>query len=274
VRGIAARLLRGFVGGSAARIAPAGAPGLAAWSASGARAPGAFDAWVRADGEEAVRVNPAGTRAIVGGLDGTRLAYTELRHGASSIRVVDTATGDRVALPAGVNTGRSEWAPSLSGDRLLFGRVRRRSSEERVLLADLAAGGVRVLAHAKGDAYVQPGKVAGDFAVWVRCRDGRRCRVVRRNLATGATVEIPNPGRRAQFAPSLTAGGTVYFAEASRLLCGRRLGLWRYAAGVRTLLARLPRGTDVARTDAGGGVLRYDRYDCAAGTARIGSLAG
>jgi hypothetical protein len=179
-----------------------------------------------------------------------------------------------VALPAGVNTRRSEWAPSLSGDRLLFGRVHRRTSAERVLLADLDDGDVRVLARAQGDAYVQPGKVAGDFAVWVRCRDGRRCRVVRRNLANGATVEIPNPGRRAQFAPSVTAGGTVYFAEASRLLCGRRVRLWRYTGGVRTLLAALPPGTDVARTDAGGGVLLYDRYDCGDGTARIASLAG
>jgi hypothetical protein len=276
VRGVAARLLRGIPRGVASTIFPTGADGYRAWSASSDAAPLHFDAYVSTPGETPVRVNPGGTQAHVGDIDGTTLVYSERRGRRGDVKLYDLVAGPTAQPPAGINTKADEWAPSLSGDRLLFGRAS--GSTERILLADLGTGAIRKLDSARGSRYVQPGRVSGNYAVWIRCRRSRRCSLFRHDLATGTTLRLPNPRGRAQYAASVTDDGTVYFVESRHVLCGARASLWRYRDGVRTRLLALPGGRDVATTDPvanldGTTTLVYDRIVCGTWRSHLAELS-
>jgi hypothetical protein len=265
IRGVAARLLRRIPRGVASTIFPTGAGGYRAWSASSDLAPLHFHAYVSAPGETPVRVNPGGTQAHVGDIDGTTLVYSERRGRTGDVKLYDLVTRTTAPPIEGINTKADEWAPSLSGDRLLFGRAS--GSTERILLADLGTGAIRKLDAARGAGHVQPGRVSGAYAVWIRCRRSSRCALFRRDLATGKTLRLPNPRNRAQYAASVTDDGTVYFVESKHVLCGARASLWRYRDGVRTRLLALPDGRDVATTDPvanldGTTTLVYDRIVC------------
>jgi hypothetical protein len=264
IEGVAARLLRGIPRGLGSTIYPTGSGGYRAWSASTDLAPLHFNAYVSAPGETPVRINPTGTQAYTGDIDGTTLVYSERRARRGEVKLYDLVA-ETTAEPPGINTKADEWAPSLSGDRLLFGRAS--GSTERILLADLGTGAIRELDSARGVRYVQPGNVSGDYAVWIRCPRSIHCSAFRRDLVSGTTLRLPNPRARAQYAVSVTEDGTVYFVQSRHVLCGGRASLWRYRDGVRTRLLALPDGRDVATTDPvanldGTTTLVYDRIVC------------
>lgn len=246
---------------------PAAAPGYLAWSQSSSRER-PFNLLVRPAGGTRFRVNPAGTSGFLGSIDGTTLAYNQVRQ-KGDVKLFHLITRTHIDPPPGVNTTAHESAVFLSGSWLLFRRSPKvfRTHQE-IILFNLTTGEQRILATGDGRRkYAQSGTVAGDFVTWLKCRSFSRCDVFRYHIPTGTTVAVPNPRARAQYAAAVTGDGTVYFAESTNLDCGKDVGIWRYTpTGGRERLARLPRGRDAGKmsplVEAGAVTLFFDVYDC------------
>lgn len=101
--------------------------------------------WARAlDGGEAFRVNPPGTVAFTGGIEGSILVYQVAGPDENpDLAMVDLATGAELDVPEGINTRRGEGSPSISGDHILFGRFARGASS--VILFDTTTGASEVI---------------------------------------------------------------------------------------------------------------------------------
>jgi hypothetical protein len=213
------------------------------------------------------RVNPRGTYAATGGLDGSRLVLQLIRGGLSDIAVVDLPGRRLRLLPPSIDTRLWEWRPSLSGRWLLFGRIDYRSRTYATLLADLRTQHVVELDSVTGHgAYAAPGQVNGGFAVWMSCPDNV-CNVYRYDIRRRTTLELPDPGRYRhwQFGPSVTSDGTVYFGRA--LLGCSQISLMRFRNGRVTRLLRLPEGVAFQYSYAfgrpgGAADVYFDRVGC------------
>ena len=126
------------------------------------------------------------------------------------------------------------------------------------------------------DPYAQPGNVAGNFAVWFRCYGGTRCRTFLYDIGAKTTTKLGNPNRRAQYAPAVTADGTVYLVEAGNAFCHDvRSRVFRYELGQpREGILTMPHNRDPAIMSAlvhgdGSTTLYFDRYNCSAFTSDI-----
>ena len=246
---------------------PAAAPGYLAWSQSSSRQR-PFNLFVRPTGGTRFRVNPAGTQGFMGSIDGTTLAYNQATP-FGDVKFFDLAIRIHSDPPPGVNTAAHESGISLSGSWLLFRRSAKAfGTFQEIILFNLTTGEQRILATGDGRRkYAQPGTVAGDFVTWLKCRNPGRCGVFRYHIPTAATVSVPNPRARAQYAAAVTADGSVYFAESTNINCGQDVGIWRYTStGGRKRLARLPGGRDAAKmsplVEAGKVRLFFDVFDC------------
>ena len=248
---------------------PAASAGWLTWAEASVKRR-QYNVVAQPQGGERFRVNPSGTEGFPGSIDGTRLVYNQLDGKKGDIVFFDLQARTQ-STPSGVNTPAHESAPSVSGNWLLY----RRSSgvyrgTQSILLRNLSSGEERLLGtgnNAKG--YAQPGTVQGDFASWYKCRGYENCTVFRYQISTGATTPVPNPGPRAQYAPSVLSDGTVFFVESSNLYCGKKVAtLWRFtASGSRERIGSLPRGEDPAKSspvDNGDGTatVYLDAYDC------------
>jgi hypothetical protein len=243
------------------------APGYLAWSQSSSRQR-PFNLFVRPSGGTRFRVNPAGTEGFLGSIDGTTLAYNQARP-KGDVKFFDLVSRTHADPPPGVNTPAHESTISLSGVWLLFRRSAKAfGTHQDIILFNLTTGEQRLLATGDGRRkYAQPGTVAGDFVTWLKCRNLGRCDVFRYHIPTAVTVAVPNPRARAQYGASVTADGTVYFAESTNLDCGQDVGIWRYTpTGLRERLARLPRGRDAGKTSplvkTAVTTIFFDVYDC------------
>ena len=168
-----------------------------------------------------------------------------------------------------MNTARWEYAPTLSGEWLLFGRDTRDLRDQRIVLHHVPTGRQRVLDRGGGgDFELFPGQVNGDFAVWSRCPHERSCAVHLHRISTDESVRLRGPASRMHYAPAVAPDGTVY-AFRSPVGCGRNVELIRFDPGALTAtpLLRLPRGADVfgayvwVRAD-GAHVVLHDRGGC------------
>jgi hypothetical protein len=223
------------------------------------------------------KANPDGTVAFAGDIDDTTLVFGQRRRAGArgNIRFYDLSQQKRVGTPAGVNTRRHEAGPKLSRPWLLFARYGR--SSQSIILLNVNTGRDRRLDSLAYPAYLQTGGVAGNWAVWTRCRRWSHCNTFRYNIAARRARRVPNPADRSQYAASVTDDGTVYFAESRNVFCGDDLALWRWnRADQRVRLHRFRSGRDVAVTNplmtAGGTTLFYDRYICRTGAADIYKL--
>lgn len=231
----------------AVEFRPAASEGFLAWSQSPRNNLDRITARVKPDGEGIFRVNPAGTQGWVGGTHEEVLAYQQVRGGSSRIRLFDMGTRSHLPVPAGVNTNRWEWLPSISQGHLLFNRFFPRTNRSQVVLVDRADGSSGVVATATRG-FLQGTQVIGDHAVWVRCRPAIQCRVFRFTISTGDVEQVPKPERAFDSSPSVDPSGTVYFAR-SGPRCGRNATIRRHVFGDgTTLLQRLPRNLDVEST--------------------------
>jgi hypothetical protein len=250
---------------------PAVAPGYLAYSRDVAGHPNRVNLIVKPDGSSPFRVNPRGTIAFPGSIDGDTLAFSQrsLSGGRGDIKLFDLIARTR-SEPAGINTARHESQSSLAGDWLVFARSRRVSftSPRRLILRNLATSENRQLDFGD-DAYVQGGGLAGNFVSWTRCRRLSHCRTWRYDITAATKTRLPNPLAKSQFAASVTADGTVYYAESGTILCSKKkvVRFWRQPlAGTRELLAVLPRGRDTAATSPltlldGSVELVFDRFN-------------
>ena len=136
-----------------------------------------------------------------------------------------------------------------------------------MILFDLSTGDSQRLGEVRGrNAFLAPGQVTGDWAVWSTCRSETVCNVIRYFIPDGTRETIPNDGAR-QHAPSVTPDGTVYFAR-SNARCGGSVKVVRHAPnGNETVLWRIQSGDEVGSTETytdreGITTLLFDQYDC------------
>jgi len=238
-----------------------------AWQQNTRKHPGRYDVFARPmAGGDAFRVNAAGTDGANGGIEGDLLVYQQFDRGRSDLKFFDLRTKERTSPPAGVNTRRWEYWPSMSGQWLLFGRLAGDGSRE-IILYDLSTRDATKLDDVgRRDTFLEPGQVNGDYAVWSRCTPGTKCNVILYNIVDGLKTRIPNPGGF-QYAPSVSSDGTVTFAR-SASGCGNRVRLLSYPLdGPATVLWRVPSGGDVGTTRVyvnarGDATLYFDNFAC------------
>jgi hypothetical protein len=267
-------------------VAPAAAPGYLAWSQNTTKRPRHFNLFARPSGGTKFKVNPRRTEAFITGaaIAGNLLAYHQSGRAPADIKFFNLKTRQRKDPQRGINTGMIETYPSISGRWLLFDRTNPSTGVKRIILRNLKAHRSSVLARGRdftrrGRRYVQGGTVEGLWASWLKCRNFSFCTVRRYNIRTGRSAAIPNPRRRAQFAASVTGRGTVYFAEASFIACGRNPGIWRHTrGGPRKEVIPLRFGRDTSTTSPlvgnSGTTIFFDRFNCNSGRAGIYKAPG
>jgi hypothetical protein len=225
------------------------------------------DMFVRT-GRGTVRVNPPGTHAQTGGIDGHSLVVQISRRGRSRLARYNLQTHQLSYLPAVVNDGAWLWRPDIDGRRILYGAIvpgRAAMLRYEIRLADLDRGTVRVLARLDGHAdYAAPGQLRGSWATWVSCPDNT-CNVWRENLATRRAESAPDPDYlvSSQFGPAVDRNGVVYFGRA-RAACGNA-EIRRWDGRRTSLVLRLPAHSafQYAYLAKNGSSLYFDLVGCA-----------
>jgi hypothetical protein len=222
--------------------------------------------------DERFKVNPAGTNAIAGGIDGSTLAYD--RDG--DIVLFDLSTRTELDVPDGVNTARAnEHSASISGPHLLFVRVR--GDRSSVVLFDMPAGTSTVLySKVNNDRRffnLYAGQVNGNYAVWnqdifsVRRGALVDADVFFHDIAGNTTARLANPEGTVQYGPSVSADGTVYLGR-SGFGCGlEALLVQQTLDGTESILYEFPNGRDFASSmavdnDDGTTDVYFDRGRC------------
>ena len=100
----------------------------------------------------------------------------------------------------------------------------------------------------------------GQFAVWTRCTGRSACQVKRRDLTAGQTVTLPGKVGRVDYASSVGADGTVFYAR-SGPHCGAGVRLRsRSLDGIDSLLVEFKPGIDVNSTNTYSGTTSDDVY--------------
>jgi hypothetical protein len=272
---------------ASATPAVAGAPevvvGTERWELEPA-ASAAFEAWTearigrngfrsnvyaRAIGGDRFKVNASGTSAFTGGIDGSTLVYDI----DGDIALFDLATRTELPVPDGVNTRAFEYSASISGQHLMFVRVRRDRST--VVLFEIPTGTSTVV-YTKSNTdrrffNVYVGQVNGNYAVWnqdtysVRADALVDADVFFHDIAGKTTAKLANPQGTVQYGPSVSANGTVYLGR-SGFGCGLDTQLVQQTLdGTETILYDFPNGRDFASSyanDDGTTDVYFDRGNC------------
>ena len=223
---------------------PAAGGAYFSWAKSRRGHPRVYDVWAQREGSSPFKVNGPGTSGWSGGIDGTRLVYQQLRKRNSDIRFFDLTTRRRSNPPAGVNTKRWEWRPTISGDWLLFGRGVVFGLSQSVILRNIVTGEQRVLDTLQSKAgFLQAGQVAGNYAVWLKCTSRTTCKVFRYDIVGGTATQMPATGQ-VVYAPSVTSTGTTYYGRSGRA-CGSSAELVKTTLdGGTVVLYSFPSGQD------------------------------
>jgi hypothetical protein len=210
--------------------------------------------WVQAIGsDEPFRVNPPGTFAFSGGIDGSTMVYqiSDPRDARPDIAMMDLDTRTPLEVPEGINTRRVEYAASISGDHILFARGIRNGAT--VVLFDTSTGESEVLytkRHTERRSYdVIPTQVNGNFAVWQQTAYRSNGRVIDgdvwlHDIALGTTTRIPTERGIWEYGSSVSADGTMYFGR-SNPNCGEDAEIVeRQPEGTESVLYTFPIGED------------------------------
>jgi hypothetical protein len=236
-------------------FAPAAGDDWFAWSQSRRQRPRLFDVFAQQTGRAAFKVNPKGTLAYTGGIDGATLVYQLIRGGLggrSDLRLFDLTTHRQQPIPPGINTASWECCGTMAGGWILFSRGAAYTRDtQMVLLVNLATGEQRVLdvlRNRKG--LVVAGQLNGNFAVWLRCNPHPHCQIFRYDLSTATATALPVPAGRILYGPSVNDFGTVFYGQ-SRTGCGKSAQLVRQPVdGPAEPITSLPKGRDVSVTYA------------------------
>jgi hypothetical protein len=220
------------------------------------------------DGIGRTRMAANGARdAFTGSISDGGVVLQVVRGQDSDIVRYDIADGSTGRISPRTSDRRWQWRPTASGPWLLFGegRIDDDGAPWRVILMNTVTGELQVLDRASNRCRcISPGQVNGDYAVWTK---GLKGDVFRYRISTGVTREIPDPLHLDQYAPSVAADGTVFFAQ-SRIACGSSAALYRYDVdGTLTPLfelatGRQPVSTSVLDERDGSTTLYFDRNVC------------
>jgi hypothetical protein len=201
------------------------------------------------------RVNPKGTGAFTGGIDGSTLIYEQFTETQKSdLMMVDLSTQTQLEVPDGVNTDAVEFSPSISGSHLLFGRRIHQGAE--VILFDTGTGTSQVIATRTNTQrrfkFVLPIQVNGNYAVWEQSVINRKTDepistdIILYDIAAATMTKLPktDPKRPSLYGPSVDQDGTVYFGRSS-FACGENAQLVsRQLDGTETILHVFPTNKD------------------------------
>lgn len=259
--------------------APAASVNWFAWTRRPLAHPGRANVFAQAmpfDTTVRFRVNPAGTRAWTGGIDGDRLVYQRIKNGQSNIRFFNLATQQQAGTDLHLNTRHWEWHPTIStasgGDQwVLFGRQNLGTGVEKVLAHNLTTHETRILGQVDRRRYSAiPGQVNGDWATWTLCRPRCNVRFIDLSDPSSTPVAVPRPTDVThQYGSSVTADGTVYFVESGDG-CGVAVSIDRYdPVNGRVAVRPIPDGRDIffsyISDEAAGNHVYYDRVVCSSG---------
>ena len=241
-----------------------------------------FDPNVRAQAigsATSFRVNPRGTGAFTGEIDGSTLLYEQFVLGEyeSDLVMVDLSTRTELDVPDGVNTNASEFSPSLSGSRFLFGRSIRHGAS--IVLFDTTTSASEVV-YSKTETdrrqfFILPTQINGNYAVWQQATISKRTDELIRSdiflydIAAATTTRIPNADieRPVQYGLSVDSDGVMYFGRSS-IACGENAQLIsRELDGTETVLYELPTNRDFGSSHAVDNPnnttdVYFDRGDC------------
>jgi Tol biopolymer transport system component len=253
-----------------------GGSGYVGWSQDSVRDLNHYDLYLRTPDGRTVKVNPAGTQAFGGGIDGNTMVYEQFTKRNDDLWIVDLTTMAQTRLAPTV-TSSPEWEPTISGDWILFARTTSRST--LVLLYNRATGEVRQLASlTAAHQYVYPGQVNGNYAVWGKTTR-RSQQVYLYDIAARRSTRLAQPSGRYQYDPAVTASGTVYFVR-SRNGCGESVVIYKQPLGGSAQpIQRLRSGTDVnftlyASTTNGQTQVLYSRLSCRTKLGDVYALTG
>ncbi|MFN2489543.1 MAG: hypothetical protein ABR529_07370 [Actinomycetota bacterium] len=210
---------------------PAAAGGYIAWEQNTKARPDHFNVYAKPVGGSKLKLNKPGTQGAMGGIQGTSAVYQQFWGRASNVKFFNLTTKKRTSPKIYINTKLWEYWPSMSGSWVLFGRRTLNGNKRKVILYNRSTQGHRILDRTKSpEAFIAPGQVNGNFVVWYRCKAERKCNVYRYRIDLKVTKKIPNPKRKDQHSPSVTADGIVYFAKGTKI-CGTSAKLMRYVVG-------------------------------------------
>jgi len=201
------------------------------------------------------RVNPKGTGAVTGGIDGSTLIYEWFTPDRKSdLAMVDLSTRMELDVPEGVNTNSVEFSPSISGSHLLFGRGIHHGAS--IVLFDTSSATSQVI-YSKTDTdrrsfSILPIQVNGNYAVWQQATFSNRTgQVISADVflydiagATTTRIAKTDPNRPSLYGPSVDQDGVVYFGRSS-FACGENAQLVsRQLDGTETVLYEFPTNRD------------------------------
>ena len=176
------------------------------------------------------RVNPKGTQAWVGSIDGTTLTYQQFSFSTntSDIYTYDLGTNARAKIGSPVSTSRWEYDGSASGEWVMFARYYR-NDDRKIFLYNTTTLELRPLAATSGRRWqLRADQINGNYAVWekVLVRHGQLagCNIFLYDILGATATKLDNPNERCQYAAAVNPVGTVYFAR-SGFGCGRNVFL-------------------------------------------------
>ena len=197
------------------------------------------------------RVNPKGTNAWNGSIEGTTLIYQVYvpSKDRSDVYSYDLVTKTRTKIGKPVSTDRWEYDPVGSGDWVMYARYFR-NADRKIYLYNTNTHELRTLASTSGRAWsLTPSQVNGNYAVWEKAKyrhsNTLGCDVFLYDIAGGTKTKLANPNDRCQYSPGVNPAGTVFFAR-SGLGCGKNVVLREQAlAGSATTVGTIRAGHDV-----------------------------
>ena len=254
--------------GKAGEFQPAPGDGILAWQENTRKRPNRYTVFARPDGGQRFKVNAKKTNGANGSIEGNSLIYQQYKGRKSNLKFFNLTTKKRREPSKGVNTKHWEYWPSISDDHLLFGRLKRNGGR-RIQLFNLEERKSSLLHRTiSKKAFLAPGQVNGDYAVWYKCSPKKQCDVFRYHIPSDTREKIANSGA-VQRSPSVSPEGTVYLVRSGKG-CGNEAELVRQPPELEappTVLWQLPSGADVSRTHAhvtsdGGRDLYYEHNTC------------
>jgi hypothetical protein len=236
--------------------------------------------WAEAIGsDEPFRVNPEGTTAFTGGIEGSTLVYERSMPGQKpDLAMVDLSTQTELDVPEGVNTEKSEFAPSISGTHVVFGREIPHGSS--IVLFDTSMGTSQVLySRTNRDRRFdfQAIQVNGNYVVWQKLlfskqKDGQAIQLIGvdvflHDVAAATTRRIPSAEGVWQYAPSVDAEGTMYFGRGALGCDENHQLIERQIDGTESVIYTFAHGRDTSNSVAvdnadGTTDVYFDRGSC------------
>ena len=259
-----------LVASPASEGGPAASTTFLAWT----RVAHDFSARVRAEaiGGSSFRVSAEGADAFTGGIDGSTLVYDQ----GGDIALFDLSTKTAMSVPDGVNTKAYERALGISGTHILISRISRHNRYSVVLFDTSTETSLVLYSHEdtrRKIAFLQGGQLSGNYAVWDQYVFSRydyatiRCDVTVYDVAASTSTKVPNPDKRCQSGPAVSADGTLYFDRAGHD-CGQHARIIKQPLGeAGSVLYSLPNGHDyggAVAVDNGDGTtdVYFDPMDC------------